>query len=107
MVRKIEIFLILENILLISCVHLSGLDHAGDNENHGEAYLSISLTQEASNKNWESDYYEKILPYEPHFDADEGSTEGSLYSICKLILQMRTAKAQNTKTPILHPCKPS
>ena len=109
MVRNVEIFLTSDNILLTLGVHLFALDHAGiweDDENHGEVSLSISLTREASDKNWGSDYYEKFLPYEPHLDADEGSCEGPLCSICKLIFQMRTVKAQNTKTPILHQSKP-
>jgi len=47
-----------------------------DNENYGEVYLAISLTPEASDKGWGSDFYGKFLPYEPHLDADEGTCEG-------------------------------
>ena len=77
MVWSLQIFLTSVNIL--SGVHLSPVDKVGilqDNENYGEVYLAISLTPEASDKGWGSDFYGKFLPYEPHLDADEGTCEG-------------------------------
>jgi hypothetical protein len=92
------------DIVWTPTVHLSQTGVWKDDENHGEVYLSIMLTQKVSDKSWGSDYNGKFLPYEPYLDGDE---EGFWCSTGNLILQMRTAKVRNTKTPILHSCNPS